>query len=116
MPSSQKSITSKQPENYKTLFMTLYMQTNNMKHTLTIAALFLLAACGSSSKDKNAVLAEKKAQMEKLKDQEKSLQAEIDKLDTAKKEKPKLVAIETIAPATFTHYIDLQGKVESDKI
>lgn len=95
--------------------MTLYMQ-NNMKNTLTIAALFLLAACGSSSKDKSAELNEKKAQMEKLKDQEKSLQAEIDKLDTAKKEKPKLVAIAAIQPETFTHYIDLQGKVESDKI
>jgi len=87
-----------------------------MKHTLTIAALFLLAACGSSSKDKNVVLTEKKEQMEKLKAEEKKLQGEIDKLDTAKKEKPKLVAIATIAPETFTHYIDLQGRVESDKI
>jgi len=92
------------------------MQTNIMKYTLTIGALFLLAACGNSSKDQNAILSDKKAQMEKLKDQEKSLQADIDKLDTAKKEKPKLVAIAAIAPETFTHYIDLQGKVESDKI
>jgi len=92
------------------------MQTNIMKYTLTIGALFLLAACGNSSKDQSALLTEKKALMEKLKDQEKSLQAEIDKLDTSKKEKPKLVAIETISPETFTHYIDLQGKVESDKI
>jgi membrane fusion protein (multidrug efflux system) len=92
------------------------MQTNIMKYTLTIGALVLLAACGSSSKDKSAELAEKKTQMEKLKGQEKSLQAEIDKLDTSKKEKPKLVAIAEISPETFTHYIDLQGKVESDKI
>ncbi|MBS1563936.1 MAG: efflux RND transporter periplasmic adaptor subunit, partial [Bacteroidetes bacterium] len=91
-------------------------QTNNMKNILTIASLLLLAACGNAGKDQNALLTEKKAQMDKLKDQEQKLQAEIDKLDTSKKEKPKLVAIATVAPETFTHYIDLQGKVESDNI
>ncbi len=91
------------------------MQTNIMKYTLTIGALFLLAAC-QAPKDNAALLKDKKDQLEKLKGQEDKLQAEIDKLDTSKAEKPKLVALTTIAPQTFTHYIDLQGKVESENI
>ncbi len=92
------------------------MQTNIMKYTFTIGALFLLAACGNTSKDSNKLLTDKKAELQKLKDQEKGLEDEIAKLDTSKVEKPKLVVLATIAPQTFTHYIDLQGKVESDKI
>jgi len=95
---------------------------NYMQRIVTaslVAALVLtMAACGSSSKDSNASLTDKKAQLEKLKDQQKKLEAEIAKIDTAaaKAEKPKLVTLETIAPANFTHYIDLQGKVESQNI
>src|SRR5664279_6024904 len=34
----------------------------------------------------------------------------------AKAEKAKLVVLSAIAPENFTHYIDLQGKVESQNI
>lgn len=91
------------------------MQTNIMKYPFTIVALLLLAAC-QSPKDNAALLKDKKDQLEKVKSQEDKLQAEINKLDTSKKEKPKLVAVAAIAPQAFTHYIDLQGKVESDNI
>ena len=110
MPSSQKLITSKQPENYKTFYMTTIM-----RQTLAIAAIVLLAACGSSSKEGKATLNDKKAALEKLKGEQKKLEAEIAKLDTsaAKAEKPKLVTLSTLAADSFTHYIDLQGKIES---
>ncbi len=94
------------------------MKRQVMKQAIILAAMFILAACGSSTKDSNAVLNDKKAQLKQLQDQQKALEAEIAKLDTgaAKAEKPKLVTLSTIAPETFTHYIDLQGKVESDNI
>ncbi|MEP7277722.1 MAG: efflux RND transporter periplasmic adaptor subunit [Bacteroidota bacterium] len=75
----------------------------------------VLASCGSSSKEKNASLADKKAQLQQLKDQQKTLEDEIAKIDTAaaKAEKAKLVILDVIKPENFIHYIDLQGKIES---
>lgn len=94
------------------------MKSKIMKQAVTIIAMIALVACGSSSKDSNPALSEKKAQLKKLQDQQKVLEAEITKLDTAaaKAEKSKLVTLATIAPETFTHYIDLQGKIESVNI
>ncbi|HTE10677.1 MAG TPA: hypothetical protein VK645_06895, partial [Chitinophagaceae bacterium] len=89
-----------------------------LKASLVAALVLTLAACGSSSKEKNDSLTDKKAELEKLKDQQKKLEAEIAKIDTAasKAEKEKLVTLATIAPESFTHYIDLQGKIESQNI
>jgi membrane fusion protein, multidrug efflux system len=94
------------------------MQTSIMKQTLMIAAVFLLAACSNSSKESSDSLAGKKAELEKLKTQIKNLEADIAKLDTASAnaEKAKLVTLATLAPESFTHYIDLQGKIESENI
>ena len=94
-----------------------YMQ-RILKASLVAALVLTLAACGSSSKEKNDSLTDKKAELEKLKDQQKKLEAEIAKIDTAasKAEKEKLVTLATIAPESFTHYIDLQGKIESQNI
>jgi membrane fusion protein, multidrug efflux system len=81
-------------------------------------SVLILAACGSSSKEKNVSLTDKKAELQKLKDQQKKLEEQISKIDTAgsKAEKAKLVTLATIAPESFTHYIDLQGKIESQNI
>ena len=91
-----------------------YMQ-RILKASLVAAFVLTMAACGSSSKDNNASLTDKKAALEKLKDQQKKLEADIAKIDTAagKAEKEKLVTLATIAPESFTHYLDLQGKIES---
>jgi len=77
-----------------------------------------VTSCGSSSKDANATLTDKKVELQKLKDQQKKLEDEIAKVDTAagKAEKAKLVTLATIGPESFTHYIDLQGKIESQNI
>ena len=83
-----------------------------------MAAALLLSSCGSSSKDKNAALNDKKVELEKLKGQVKQLETDISKLDTtsANAQKPKLVAVQTIALAEFNHYIELQGTVQSENI
>jgi membrane fusion protein, multidrug efflux system len=85
--------------------------------------LFLLAACGGN-KNTNKALEEKKALLEKLKTEQASLakqivevEKEISKLDTSVKvEKAKLVQVAPIQTENFTHFIDLQGKVEAENI
>jgi membrane fusion protein, multidrug efflux system len=82
----------------------------------TVAVVLFLAACGASSGKDG--LAEKKAKLEELKKEQGELEQEIAKLDTAaaKAEKPKLVVLSTIQEAPFTHYIDLQGKIDAQNI
>lgn len=97
-----------------------------MKTMYKLSALVLvvvLAACGASSGDKD--VAKKKAELEKLKGEQKalatkidSLEAELSRLDTSmvKEEKTKLVAVSPIAPSQFTHYIDLKGRIDAQNI
>lgn len=89
---------------------------------LSIVVVFI-TACGGSKKENDGALNDKKAQLEKLKKQQadvnaqiKKVEADIAKADTAsgKQEKAKLVVLDTVRIATFTHYIDLQGKVEAE--
>jgi len=63
-----------------------------------------------------------KAELTKLKEQQADLTAKIQKLEeslgkadssSAKKEKTKLVAFQPVAPTSFTHYIELQGKIDA---
>lgn len=94
-------------------------------HVVLIVSTLFLASCGARSDEKSNTLAEKKAKLEELKKQQQKLdeditklQAEITKLDpsSATVEKAKLVSISPVAPTNFTHYIDLQGTIESDNI
>jgi membrane fusion protein (multidrug efflux system) len=85
---------------------------------------FVISSCGNAKKDKAGELNDKKATLEKLKSQQKdlstsiaSLEAEIAKSDTtAAKENSKLVAITPVQTGTFTHYIDLEGKIDATNI
>ncbi|OQP47534.1 efflux transporter periplasmic adaptor subunit [Niastella yeongjuensis] len=83
----------------------------------TAALVLFLAACGASEKKENGLEA-KKARLEELKKEQGKLEAEIAKLDTsaAKAEKPKLVVLSTVQSVPFTHYIDLQGKIDAQNI
>ncbi len=86
---------------------------------LFVAATITLASCGAKDE-----LTQKKAELEKLKaeqaktaDKIKGLEKDIAKLDTTKKEDiAKLVGVMPITASDFTHYIDLQGKVDADNI
>lgn len=93
---------------------------NVLKITVLSAMVLLFAACGGG-KDKKSPLAEKKAQMEKLKADQKALadkisglQDEIDKLDpNGANANAKLVTLAAIGPSAFNHFIDLQGKIDA---
>jgi len=94
-----------------------------IKVVLFTSSVFL-ASCGAKSDDSNNTLTEKKAKLEELKKQQQKietdivqLQKEIAKLDpSATPEKAKLVSIQPLAQENFTHYIDLQGNIESENI
>src|ERR1044071_9934996 len=84
-----------------------------------------VAACGDSRKQKRSDLTEKKEHLEKLKKEQAELNAKVKKLeneitaaDTAggKADKAKLVVLDTIQTEDFTHYIDLQGRVDAENI
>ena len=88
--------------------------------TLFIGSLVLfLIACGG---DKNSVEA-KKAALANLKKQAlelsiniANLEKEIKTMGGAKSDKTILVAIDTIRTQVFDHYIELQGKIESESV
>jgi membrane fusion protein (multidrug efflux system) len=99
----------------KTLFMHKVL-------AVVLASSLLFAACGGGSVQKDGSLQAKKARLDSLKEQQDklgkeitTLQTDIDKQDTTAgaKEKAKLVALTTLAPTSFTHYIDLQGNVDA---
>lgn len=94
------------------------------KSSLAILAL-LVISCGSSNKEAQGTLGDKKVQLEKLKAnlsktaaEVKKLEDEISLLDTAggKQQKVKLVSVAPATTEDFSHYIDLQGKVDADNI
>ena len=92
---------------------------------MTIAALVvLLAACGSAAKDEKGGLTDKKAELEGLKKQQSEISKKITELEKsiavldpeAAGAKPKLVTLTTIGIDTFTHFIDLQGKIDAENV
>jgi len=100
---------------------------NNMSKILKLSGVafiaLLLVACGASSKEEKGALTDKKAELKKLKteqsavnDKVRKLEEEIAKLDTTAVNKTKLVAVTPLAQQNFTHYIDLQGKVDAENI
>lgn len=93
---------------------------------MLLALAILAVACGSSKKENEALLGEKKAELAKLQGEASdlakkisTLEAEILKLDTAAAaaaDKGKLVALTTVALQDFSHFIELQGRVDADNI
>ena len=95
-----------------------------IKRAILILSVITMAACGGN-KTGDAAIKEKKDQLAKLKDQQtditkkiEGLEAEIAKLDpsSVQAEKAKLVTLSTIAPQEFSHFIDLEGKIEAVNI
>jgi membrane fusion protein, multidrug efflux system len=90
-----------------------------------ITAVVILASCGGSKKDGEAALNDKKAALEKLKNNKATAEAEIKKLqeDLAKIDtsaastaKIKLVTVAPVTTQNFQHFIDLQGRVDAENI
>lgn len=90
------------------------------------AALFVstLVACGAGAKDKKGEIGDIKVKIEKLKKEKSSLDADIRKLEEqlakadpeAAKLVRKLVTVDTLRIQDFTHFIELQGKIDADGI
>ncbi|HEX8677456.1 MAG TPA: efflux RND transporter periplasmic adaptor subunit [Segetibacter sp.] len=87
---------------------------------ISAIALSIVSCAGNNNN-----LTERKEELEKLKKDQveltaeiKKLEVEISKLDTAnaKVEKAILVTLDTVQNENFTHYIDLQGRVDSKNI
>jgi membrane fusion protein, multidrug efflux system len=89
-----------------------------------IIVAILATACGNTKKDSEGSLNDKKAQLEKLKSEQKKINEDIAKLETdIKKEDPnaivtnaKLVSVLPLATTDFSHYIELQGRVDAQNI
>ncbi|HRN57730.1 MAG TPA: efflux RND transporter periplasmic adaptor subunit, partial [Agriterribacter sp.] len=97
---------------------------NVFKTALAVTAIAFLASCASTSDRANKDVAAKKAQLEKMKTDQRALsekitalEEEIIKLDPSqKKENARLVAIAPLETGSFTHYMDLQGRVDANNV
>ncbi len=86
---------------------------------LSIGLLVLAAACGGGDNTieaKQKSLASLKKQALELNAKIVALEKEVEKAGGASAAKAILVGIDTIQTETFTHYIELQGKVESESV
>jgi RND family efflux transporter MFP subunit len=101
-----------------------YSKMNSMyKLTPAILIMVFAMACGSSSSpdkkdDKKTELKKLKEEQTKLNEKIRNMESDIAKNDTsaAAQANAKLVEIKPIATDKFTHFIDLQGKVDADNI
>jgi RND family efflux transporter MFP subunit len=85
----------------------------------TLSLLILVTACGGGDNTveaKQKSLASLKKQALELNAQIVALEKEVEKAGGASAAKAILVGIDTIQTETFTHYIELQGKVESESV
>src|SRR5437588_192283 len=90
-----------------------------------ITTIFFLSCSNTSKKQKDSVVTEKKTELAKLKtdktkidDKIKSLESELEKIDTgaARAIKAKLVGVQPVILQSFSHYLDLQGKIDAENI
>jgi hypothetical protein len=84
----------------------------------------ITASCGSGKKDTDSIVTDKKLELQKLKAEQKKLNESIAKLESEiGKAEPgtaassaKLVTVMPLGTQNFTHYIELQGKVDAENI
>lgn len=91
--------------------------------TLAASLVLLLASCGSSSKDEKAGVGDLKVKLEKLKKEKNGLDAQIRqveeqlaKADPSSVQAQKLVGVDTVKSTSFSHFIELQGKIDADGV
>ena len=91
--------------------------------TLAVSVVLLIAGCGSSTKEKNDDIVDMKAKLEKLKKEKSGLDLEIRqveeqlaKADPSSVQTQKLISVDTLRIQDFTHFIELQGKIDADNV
>ena len=100
-----------------------YMQ-NFLKISFTAILAVSLVACGSNAaKDKKGELNDMKVKLEELKKEKSGLDAQIRQLeekiakaDPNATQTKKLVAVDTIRVQDFSHFIELQGKIDAEGV
>lgn len=98
-----------------------------MKRTTTalafiVATSLFLASCGAGAKDKKGETGDLKVKLEKLKKEKNALDADIRKLEAeiskadpkGAQQVQKLVSVDTLRIQDFSHYIELQGKIDAE--
>ena len=91
---------------------------------LIITSAVVFAGCGTGAKEKKGDIGDMKAKLEKLRKEKNSLDADIRKLEEqiakadpkSAQQVEKLVSVDTIRIQDFTHFIELQGKIDADGI
>ena len=90
---------------------------------MIVAAGMIVSGCDNAAKDKKGDVGDKKVQLEKLKKEKatidvdiRKLEEEIAQLDPASQERAKLVSVAPVMQQDFTHYIDLQGRVDANDV
>lgn len=81
-----------------------------------------LVACSTGGKDKKGDMGDMKVKLEKLRKEKNGLEASIRELEEniakadpdAAQQAKKLVSVDTLRIRDFTHYIELQGKIDAD--
>lgn len=96
-----------------------------LKISITALIAISMAACGSNAaKDKKAELGDMKVKLEKLKKDKTGLDIQIRQLEeqiakadpSAASAVKKLVSVDTVRVQDFTHFIDLQGKIDAKNV
>ena len=82
---------------------------------------FFIVSCGGGAKDKKGDVGDMKVKLEKLKKEKttietkiRALEADIAKADPKSAVPQKLVSVDTVRTSDFSHYIELQGKIDAE--
>jgi membrane fusion protein (multidrug efflux system) len=99
--------------------MTTISKTYNptqMKRLILLSTVLFLAACGNKgAEDKTARLDELKKQQAAITTEIRALEAELAKEGKGNEVKSRDVVVAEVSQTKFTHYIEIQGKVEADQ-
>lgn len=100
-----------------------YMKNNIWKIIFTLVITASLVACESGAKDKKGELGDLKVKLEKLKkekngldEQIRQVEDQIAKADPASAQALKLVSVAPLTSGDFSHFIELQGKIDADQM
>ena len=89
---------------------------------LVVTAAVVITGCGAGAKDQKGDVSDMKAKLEKLKKEKNALDADIRQLEEqiakadpkAAQQAQKLVSVDTLRIQDFTHFIELQGKIDAE--
>ena len=97
---------------------------NKFLMILITATAMIITSCSGGAKDEKGDLNDKKVKLEKLKADKSKLETDITKLEeeitkldpSSKNDKAKLVSDAPVTQQDFTHYIELQGRVDATDV